>query len=724
MRIAVNAAFIILLAIFGPAAEAAPEAEGLQGASQVVDEIVVIGELQRFGATKSDVAVSELPRSVSVIPAAEFLERGALTLSNTLDYTAGVVGNAFGYATRGDFTSIRGLDAPEYQDNLQVLFGFYNNARADVYTLEQVEVLKGPASVLYGQAAPGGIVSTVSKVARADNDARELVLTAGNFDRYQASVDLALPLGADSGWSARLVALYRDADTQVDFVTDDAIVLAPSITWENERASMTLLVNYTDRESDTAAQFLPLAATACGSGSITISEPSVCVGTSGAEVDGSISVGDPNFNRYDTEAITVSLFGTYEINEWLAVEGTARYRDNEAEYDQTWISFLGDGNARVLPDGTAVGRSWYSAPAGSTQSAFDVRLRADFDTGGIAHQMLVGANYQDVETEIDAAFIYARPTTFNIFNPVYSGAEIPTAAEFDAVRGADDDETVASDVYLVDTLTVGDLVVNAGIRFSSVDSEDAASDQTDRETPITLGALYRTDLGLNPYVSYAESFRATVGTDVVTGRSLKPRRGEQTEIGLKYQSADSRNFITVAWFDLEEDNLVDFVAGGQTQPGLSIETRGIEVEALLTAGAFTFDFNYRHLDGEEVDENGDSVPRPSLPDDAASLWTRWQPQSGALLGWRAGFGIRYASGNESNGTAFLAANGFAPTPIRVESDGYTVFDAMIGYEFAGFDLAVNLRNLGDEEYYSTCLSRGDCFPGEQRTIVATLARRF
>ena len=701
----------------------APPSLAQSDSSDVIEEIVVVGELSKFGATKSEAPLTEIPRSVSVITADEFLERGALSLSNTLDYTAGVVGSAFGFATRGDFTSIRGLDAPEYQDNLQVLFGFYNNARVDIYTLEQVEVLKGPASVLYGQAAPGGIVSTVSKVAGAGYLDKEVVLTAGEHDRYQAAFDAGFDLSGDGTLTARLVGVYRDSDTQVDYVDDDALVLAPSLTYANERSSLTVLINYTDRESDTSAQFLPLAATACGNGDISISEPNVCAGTSGQEVDHTVYVGDPNFNQYDTEATTYTLFGTHQFSDQIALEGTARYRDNDADYNQTWISFLGDGNPRILPDGTAVGRTWYSAPAGSEQTAFDLRLRADFSTGGLEHDLLLGANYQDVETEIASALLYAQPTTFNVFTPVYDGSEVPTAAALNAARGSSKDETVATDFYLTDTIYFGNLIINAGVRFSSVDSEDDVSDQEDDETPVTFGALYRTGIGLNPYVSYAESFRATVGTDVVTGRSLKPRRGEQTEIGLKYQPPGSETYITLAYFDLEEDNLVDFVAGGQTQPGLTIETDGFEIEAYVAIEDFAFDFNYRHLDGKEVDENGVEVTRPSLPDNAASLWASWRP-SGDLQGLKVGLGVRYASDNESNGTAFLAANGFAPTPVRVETDGYTVFDAMIGYEFERFDVMLNLRNFTDEEFYSTCLSRGDCFPGEQRAIVGTLRTKF
>ncbi|MEM1106099.1 MAG: TonB-dependent siderophore receptor [Pseudomonadota bacterium] len=688
------------------------------------ETIQVLGQSSTFGATKSELPVAETPRSLSIITDDEFLERGALALSNTLEYTAGVTSTAFGFATRGDFTVIRGLDAPEYQDNLQVLFGFYNNARADIYTLERVEVLRGPASVLYGQAAPGGIVSTLSKVAGPENMENEIVLTAGSFDRFEGAGDFNFDISGDGRLTARIVGLVRDSDTQVDFVEDDAVVIAPSLTYQTARGSITALFNYTDRESDTSAQFLPLAATACGTGDVTISEPNVCANASGNEVPISRYVGDPGFNKYNTEATTFSLFGTYRFNDVLNFEGTARYRDNEAEYDQVWISFLGDGNPRILPDGSAIGRSWSSAPAGSTQFAFDARLRARFDTGIISHEVLGGLNYQDVETEQRSAFLYAVPTTFNIFNPVYDGSEIPSAATFDAVRGLTETQTIATDLYITDQMTIGNLIVNAGVRLSSVESEDLASDQDDEEVPITIGALYKTSIGLNPYVSYSESFRATVGTDVVTGSALKPRQGEQVEVGFKYQPPGSASYLTVAYFDLEEDNLVDFVPGGQTQPGLSIESTGFEVEALVTFGDFAVDFDFRALEANDVAPDGSETTRSSLPETAGSIWASWEPTVGALTGLRVGAGTRFASEVEDNGTAFLAANGFAPTPNRVVTDGYTLFDAFVGYAFGDIDLTLNVRNLADEEFYATCLSRGDCFPGEARTITARAAYRF
>ena len=150
---------------------------------------------------------------------------------------------------------------------------------------------------------------------------------------------------------------------------------------------------------------------------------------------------------------------------------------------------------------------------------------------------------------------------------------------------------------------------------------------------------------------------------------------------MKYQPPGQPIYLSVAYFDLEEDNLVDFITTGQTQPGLTISAKGVEAEVQLQFGDLSFDFNFRHQDAVETDATGVSLPRASLPDTTASLWTMWEPSTSSLSGLRVGAGVRYASQNESNGTAFLAANGFAPTPFRVVTDGYTVFDALLGYDF-------------------------------------------
>lgn len=686
-----------------------------------IEEIVVTGSLSTFGATKSDIPILETARSIKVIEAGQFLERGALTLDDTLNYTAGVVGDTFGFSTRGDFPRVRGLSVPEYLDNIQVLFGFYNNARSDIYTLEQVEILKGPASVLYGQGSPGGILNTISKKAGRDYLTHEIMADFGTHGRMQGGVDLGFDISGDASLTGRIVSVYRNSGTQIDHVGDNVFAISPSLTFQNETTVLTALANYTNRTGDTSHQFLPLSVTACGSDKVTISEPSVCAGTTKKEVDSSLYVGHPDFNQYDTRSVSVTLFAEQILNDIFSVEATGRYRDSDAEYKQTWVSFPGAGTPRVLPDGTAVGRSWYHAPAASEQFAVDTRIRAKFETGGLYHEVLAGLSYQDVKTSARRAFL-PRATTFNLFNPVYNAAEVPDAATFDAARGNRENDVKTTGFYVNYQISFENLIINGGIRYDDLSTGNGTVTQDDNSTSISAGALYKTSFGLNPYFSYAESFQAVVGLDSLTNNTLKPQRGEQIEVGLKYNPHGSKTYITAAYFDIKQSNLPN-AAGLPNAPSQQegvAKFKGFEIEAQTVLGDFYLDGNFSVL----TTENPNGFRVSSIPKTQASVWMTWKPSSDQLDGLILGAGVRHVGNNESNGVSFIAANGFAPTRVTVITDGYTAFDALMGYTFNDIDFTLNVRNMFDMEYYGTCLARGDCFPGERRTIVARAAYRF
>lgn len=693
-----------------------------------MDEIIVTGRVSTFGATKSDIPILETARSVSVIEADKFLERGALTLDDTLAYTAGVVGDSFGFATRGDFPIVRGLRVPEYLDNIQVLFGSFNNTRSDVYTLEQVEVLKGPASVLYGQGSPGGIFNTISKKASRDYLGREVVFEYGTFDRFQAATDLGVDLTGDGAVTGRLVAVYRDSDTQVDFVEDDVFVIAPSLTYEDELTRATVLFNYTDREGDTAQQFTPLAASACPSDEVSISADTICAFNITQELDTSFYAGDPNFNRYDTSATSVTAYLERQLTDFLAFEATGRYRDAEVDYQQAWAAFNLPGNPRLLPDGSALARSWFKAPSTFEQYGADARLRANFDTGPISHEVLAGVNYQNVENETRRAALsgfQAVPTTFNVFSPVYDGSEIPPDAAFDAVEELRISEVEFIGVYINNQITIGDFVVNAGVRFDDVQTGNGQTEQDDDAVTFSAGILYKTPFGLNPYFSYAESFEPVVGVDNITGEALEPSEGRQFEAGLKYQPPGTRTYITASYFDIEQSNILDGSAlptEPSQQEGVS-NIKGFELEGQTIIGDFSLDASFSYIETEDPD----GFRFEAVPETQASAWGVWAPSNYGLDGLRIGAGVRYTGGNQSRGIAVPSP--FNPVqidvaPFVVETDSYTLVDALISYDFDFVTVSVNARNLFDDEFYASCLARGDCFVGERRTVVGRVAFRF
>lgn len=656
-----------------------------------IEEIIVEGELSRYSATKMDTPIFETARSISIEDQQQLLDKGVLELADAYVYAPGVTGQTYGFATRGDWVKVRGLDVPEYRDSLQALFGNYNNTRSHVYTLEQVEILKGPSSVLYGQGSPGGLVNVVSKRPQ-DEAYREVVAEYGNFDRKQIATDLTGPLDAEGKFLYRMIALYRDSDTQIDHVKDDALVIAPSITWRpGMSTNITLLGNYQDYDGQAGAQFLPTYGT-------------LLPAPNGEFMDPNVFLGEPEFDRYDTKTKSITLLADHDFNASWGMEATARYTKGEAAYNQAWAAFIG-GN-RYIDDEGNVMRTFYKNVADSKQFAVDVRLRGEFSTGGLEHNVLVGVDYQDVTTDSDYYYAFA-PAGYgiNVFNPVYGN--VPTDAELGPYFDNPENKNQQVGFSIQDQIRVGNLLVTLGLRGDKVDSDTGAATQEDEELSTSIGLMYQLPGGFSPYASFSESFEPVVGTKF-DGSAYAPQKGKQYEVGIKFQPEGTNALITASYFDIRQSNLL---TADPDHPGFSVQEgnvdiKGFEFEALGSIGDFTLEGNYSYLD--TITTAGFRLP--SVPEHQASTWVTYRPQD-VLVGFKAGFGVRYM------GASWDGADG-------LKTPSYTLADAMVGYETEQWDLSLNVRNLTNKQYFATCIARGDCFPGKDRTVVARLAVKF
>jgi iron complex outermembrane receptor protein len=679
-----------------------------------IEVIEVHGKLTNYSATKSDTPIMDVARSVSIEDLSQIIEKGALDLDDTFTYSAGVAGQTYGFATRGDWIKVRGLSVPQYRDSLQSLFGNYNNTRPDVFTLEQVEILKGPASVLYGKGSPGGLVNTVSKTPKTEA-AHQIVVEAGNFDRKQIAIDSTGTIGSNEDWLYRLVSVVRDSDTQVNYVEDDSFVFAPSITWlANDQTKVTMLVNYTDTKSDTGAQFLPLQGT-------------LLPAPNGETIASDTYLGLPDFNKYNAETFAFTVMAEHDINDYWQLSANARYTDASADYQQAWSAFLGAGNRYIYnTDGTlykdgTVPRTFYRKDATSEQKAIDLRLLGEFSTGDIDHKVLIGTQYQRVTTG-SAGYYAAAPGLdyatglpdaifgdslwVNLFAPQYVDVDVDALlAPYYTVSP----ETKSTDIgiYVSDQIDIDSWSITLGARYDDSKSETLGSSQKDSEVSLSAGIIYKFNNGLSPYINYAESFEPVIGDDG-QGGLLKAQRGEQIELGVKYVPTAFEGFFTLAWFDIEQTNLSDpsGTPNLYEQQSGKAKIQGVEFESLSVFGNFSLEVNASKLNTE----NAEGFKLDSVPETQASAWLGYKA-SGKLEGLKSGFGIRY------NGESYDGTDTYR-TP------SYTLADFMIGYEVNQWDFALNLRNLTDKSYYATCLGRGDCFPGEERTIVGRVSYNF
>ncbi|WP_256582319.1 TonB-dependent siderophore receptor [Pseudomonas sp. MYb185] len=339
-------------------------------------------------ATKTDTAITETPRSISIVTADRMRDQGVQTVQDALRYVAGVRGEAYGLDARGDAALVRGSMPALFLDGLQQAFGSYTNTRPDPFALERIEVLKGPASMLYGQSPVGGLVNMVSKRPLATQQT-ELQLQYGSHDRKQIAIDSTGPLTADGNWLYRIVAIARDSGTQVDHVDDDRLLLMPSITWQpTDNFQWTLLANIQRDDSGSTSQFLPHTGT--------------LLGAPYGRFDTDLFVSEPGFDEYNTEQLALTSMLTWRPNDTWTLRQNLRYQESEVSYQQIY------GWPPVLAaDNRTLDRIYYVAKPKVDVWIADQNGQAQFDTGSLQHTLLVGADYQHAVTNRDQAG--ARP---------------------------------------------------------------------------------------------------------------------------------------------------------------------------------------------------------------------------------------------------------------------------------------------------------------------------
>lgn len=642
-------------------------------------------------ATKTDTPLIETPQSISVITRDRIRDQGSLTIQDALRYVSGMRGEAYGIDSRGDSALVRGTSPGIFLDGLQKGVGYYNNTRTDPFTLERIEVLKGPSSMLYGQSPVGGLLNLVSKRPQAEQRS-ELQLQYGTFDRKQIAFDSTGPLDDEGTLLYRVIAIQRDSDTQVDHVKDNRLLFMPSLTWRpNEQFEWTLMANVQKDDSGTTSSFLPHRGTV-------LSAPY-------GKIDSDRFVSEPGFDEYDTEQKALTSQMSWRLDDTWTLRQNLRWQKSKVSYQTMYGYPFG-----LNPDDRTINRVYSVSKPDVTIWTADHQAESRFDTGALQHTLLVGVDYQHSVTDEKSAFDVATP--LDVYAPVYGSFDPSVVSLTDVPQ----QRTSQKGLYVQDQIRYQKWLMTLGLRKDWADTrvEDAERQKDDAVTG-RVGLTYLFDNGVAPYISYSESFSPIIGLNADTQQSYKPLEGEQWELGVKYQPPGSNTLLTAAVFDLREQNRQIFgvTPRGDRQAG-ETQVKGVELEGLVeVTPEWNLIATYTYLDSEVVEgEEGEQGNRiASVPEHMASLWSQHRFSIAGIPGFSAGAGVRYV-GASWDGTDSLK------TPST------TLFDAMLGYAYQDWSFTLNATNLEDETYYTTCLSRGDCFTGNRRTVVATASYSF
>ncbi|QGP80256.1 TonB-dependent siderophore receptor [Sphingobium sp. CAP-1] len=680
-----------VIALGHPAAYAADEipAADAAAADQAQDTILVTAT--QFAGTKTDTLLIETPQPITVITADQYLSQGAISISDTVKYAAGVLANPYGRDTRVDGFTVRDLDALQFRDGMRDIFSYYASITSDPYNFSRVEIVRGPASVLFGQGSIGGLVNLVTKTPEFRTGG-EFNLVYGSYDRKEAMGDINVAL-ADT-LAVRLVGRVRDADTYVDHVPDDRVMFAPSIRWQPTPDTDVVLTGlYQEDDTGSTSQFLPIVGTF---------RPNTAnpTGTLGQYA----FVGKPGWDRYAGRSLQGGASVTHAFSDSVKLSLKARYIDSDLEYKTHYTNSYSNPTNPYAADGRTIGL--YADASDATMNVFstDNNLQFKFNTGdAIEHKLLVGIDYSWNKVGKRYAGGYETIDLYDIDQDALATYEPTGPFAYDSQKQLG--------VYLQDQIRFFDRVsVVLGARRDHV---TGSSGQEDNATTFRAGIIGEIGAGISPFFSYTESFLPIAGSitnaDGSSGDPYKPQTGTQFEAGVKWQP-ERNTLITITAFHIKERNRVLYLSSGATTQSGELTTKGIELEASHTLpGDFELLVNYGYNKlKSETNTSLDYMPRHT-----ASVWSAktFGVADGAQL--RLGAGVVYSGKSISTSSLWSIV-----TPAR------TTVDALAEIEWNNWRFALNATNLLDNRYYASCLARGDCFMGAPRNLMGTLGFRF
>ncbi|MEB2845734.1 TonB-dependent siderophore receptor [Endobacterium cereale] len=664
---------------------------------------------QSAGGTKTTTPLIETPQSISVITTQQLEDRGVQNLGEALSYTAGVVAAPFGNDARYFNPIMRGFEAVDsvYINSFRFIRDF-GALSFEPYGQERIEVIKGPASVLYGQGEPGGIINLVAKRPTFEKFG-EIGVEFGNNDRYQIKLD-AGDVHNDVV-SYRITALGRLADGEQDFTSDDRLYLAPSFTWAPDEDTSLTILGSLQRDTGTSPLGLPQA------GTLDFNPNGV--------IPTSRYIGEPDFNDNKSLLATVGYEFKHRFNETFEFRQNAQYLSFDADYNNLYYSSLG-ADLRTVNRGVSV-------QSEDTDSfGIDNQLEANFETGALEHTAIVGFDYRYYTQ--DRSSLFDSVGSIDVFNPVYGSPLNYNVALTDYM----DHRLQQVGIYAQDQISIDRLRLTFGLRqdwsdirgntFDGGRNTRTISRNKDNALTGRAAALYLFDNGLAPYISYSTSFNPQPGLNTTIGELLDASEGEMIEAGLKFQPEGWNSMFTASVYQLTKTNITGTVRDQNgdrvTQQVGEAKSRGFELEATTSLaegldllGSYTYSDTQITTGGFEFDgptstsilTTGNQLA--NIPQHSAALWVAYTFQEDtALEGLKLGAGARYVGERYGNNTN------------TIKLPDTTLFDASVSFEKENIKASLAVQNIADKRYAASC--NFGCFYGEGRTIVGSLTYKW
>tara|TARA_B100000475_G_scaffold92783_1_gene67253 strand:+ start:24005 stop:26131 length:2127 start_codon:yes stop_codon:yes gene_type:complete len=678
-----------------------------------VEKIEVTGRAQQFYldsntrvGTKTDADIMEIPLSVQVLTHQLIADQAARDITDLYRSIAGV--SEFSYS---------GVTFRGFRDDANV---FYDGVRGDpfsgfsvpqLFNVERVEVLKGPAAALYGGGEPGGMINYVSRQP-SFNEEKNITVTGGNFSLLGASTELT---GAVTDTMAyRFGAFYEAQDSFRNNADSENIEFAGGALFAlGDNTQLTTTYDYIVQNlGGNRLRGVPV------------------------DDDGNFLV-DPSYNAnekgdyQDLEALVLQANLQHNFNDNFTFNGTLRYLDNERDQayheSRSWVDVNGDGVADINDE--TIQREYRKQYRANEELSLTLDFVYDTTLLGLDHQLLFGGDWHNVETQYD--YLRARYEAdgvgnLNIFDLNYGETDPSTYNLTDLDR--DGLKRDRASIYVQDKIAFSpEWALMVGARFDYFDEQsmDTDTEYNDKDITPRAGLIYTPTQETTVYLNYSESFNSVDSSDYEDAgvTPLDPETGNQVELGLKQSWLNGSIMTTVAVYQIEKENLVisnpDYIEGenDDVEPALInfglVESSGAEFTLVGDVSdniSITANYAYNDTLVKEGSTSNtyDGTRFANAPRHQAGFWARYNLES---IDSSFAMGVDYVSEQ-------ISLDGQRVKP-------YTIFDASWTTQWNAMLLSINVKNLFDKEYAVSGFSeRNGHFPGEPREVVVQVSYDF
>ncbi|MCD1639929.1 TonB-dependent siderophore receptor [Pseudomonas stutzeri] len=647
-------------------------------------------------ATRTDTAIHETPQSISVVPAQVVEDIGATRLEDALDYAGGVErGNNFGGQGLTEFL-VRGFSTQEfYRNGFAVNRGYPN--MPDANTLERIEVLRGPASMLYGRGDPGGTFNIVSKQPQAER--RTVLGSQVNTDGLRrGTLDTTGALDESAAITYRLNLVAEGSDSFRDHVESERYNIAPVLRWQPSDDTALIL------EGDYLHNRHPL------------DRGLTRYPNQAGDLSRDRFLGEESAGKLTNQNATTQLRLEHQLDSQWMLRGGIQYLDGSLDGGAV-------ENNGLAADGRTVGRNYSERWLNWNDLAVQANLEGHFDAAGLAHTLLLGVEFDDFnyDSHIDRSGGATNDFPIDLYDPVY-GQPLPALTR---TTTYDDENLKSYAFFLQDQVALNErLTAQVGARLERFEQRyenklnPAGSwDQTHNAVSPRFGLIYDLTEELAVYANTSRSFKPNRGADR-SSQAFDPEEGIAHEVGIKYELPEHDLSVTAALFHITKENVLtsDPVDSNYQVAAGEARSRGFDISV---AGNITPQWRviggYAYVDAEVTESSSASMPvgtrLANVPRHSFNLLDTYEFAEGPLTGLGVGMGVKYVGDRKGGATS-----------TAFDMDAYTTVDLLAYYPLTErVRLNLNLNNLFDEEYEERAWGNIWAYPGAPRTLQAGIA---